>query len=158
MVDSSTYSVEAQHQRNISSLSLMISGANLDLSHVTTSRGRWPLSALLGTCRMFWSRNMWITPWTRRQRSCDVTVSLITLLAQFVWLFVELCPLTHTHTHTHTHKEGSIFRVISFFVCLVFLVLSCFIFFITVHWLFNFPFPFLCLHWQAVNFQNVAKL
>jgi hypothetical protein len=32
-----TYSVATQHQRNLSPSALMISGANLDLSHVMTS-------------------------------------------------------------------------------------------------------------------------
>ena len=82
----------------------MISGANLDLSHAMTSWGRWPLSALLGTCRIFWSCNMWIAPWTRRQRSCDATMCLIALLAQIVSWFVELCRLTHTRTHAHRRK------------------------------------------------------
>jgi hypothetical protein len=134
MADPNTYSVEAQHQRNISPSVLTISGTNLDLSHAMTSWGRWPLSVLLGTCRIFWSCNMSIAPWTRRQRSFDATLCLIALLAQID------CLLSYAgwHTHTHTHTGGSILRAISFYVCLVSLVLSRFISFITLQCLFNF--------------------
>lgn len=161
MAHPSTFSVEAQHQRNLSPTTLKICGANLDLSHIMTSWGNWPLSALLGTCRIFWSRNMRIAPWTRRQESCDATVCLIALLAQFVCWLVGLLSYTGWHTHTHTRTQREVFSALfpSSRVLHLWFFLVSFIFIVSLlHFigclLFFFSSSFSRLHWQTVNFQN----